>query len=158
IVAAAAIGVYLIIGVPLAAPDAAIFGVLPSLEGLGLLVSGTALGWKQLVTITLPVGTFEALLVPALVLVFFGTVIAVSVALRARHAEVAAVVPVVIFVAAIAFGPASTGWPFPLAIALLVSTLVWLIWIRWYRRRASIRLLISGSNQAEARTPDPGAS
>ncbi len=158
IVMLAAIGVYVLIGVPLAVPDSAVAGVFPSLHGVGELLAGTALGWKQLVTITLPVGTFEALLVPALVLVFFGTVIAVSVALRSRFSEVAAVVPPIIFVTAVAFGPATTGWPYPLAIALLLSTLVWLIWIRWYRRRTSIRLLVAGSDRRGARTADAGAT
>ena len=63
------IGLYLVLGVPLAVPDSALYGVLPTLDGLVSLFTGTALGWKQLLTITLPVGTYQALLVPAFVLV-----------------------------------------------------------------------------------------
>ncbi|MHA6668794.1 transglutaminase domain-containing protein [Homoserinimonas sp. A447] len=137
-----AIASYLLLGVPLAVPDQALYGVLPSLGGMVDLLAGSAVGWKQLLTITLPVGSFEALLVPALLLMLFGTVIGLSIALRARYGEVAVIVPAIILVLAVTFGPESTDWPMPLTLALLVLILVWLIWARWYRRRASIRLLV----------------
>ena len=44
------------VGVPVAVPSKTQFGILPTLEGLIDLVAGVALGWKQLLTITLPVG------------------------------------------------------------------------------------------------------
>lgn len=151
VVMLAAFAAYLLLGVPLAVPGQAIYGVLPSLGGVLELLISTGVGWKQLVTITLPVGSFEALLVPALVLMFFGTVIGLSVALRLRHGEVAVVIPALIFVAAVAFGSENAEWPLPLSLALLVVILVWLIWARWYRRRTSIRLLIGESSAGEGR-------
>jgi hypothetical protein len=141
IVLLASIGAFLLIGVPLAVPAKALFGVLPSVSGLVDLVAGVALGWKQLLTITLPVGDYEALLVPALVLVFGASVVGITVALRTRRGEVAALAPIVVFVVAIAFGPQHTDRPILLAIALLVAVLFWLVWIRWYRRRRAIRVL-----------------
>ncbi|HEU4807065.1 MAG TPA: transglutaminaseTgpA domain-containing protein, partial [Homoserinimonas sp.] len=147
----AAVAAYLLLGVPLAVPDQALYGVLPSLAGVVDLLAGTAIAWKQLLTITLPVGSFEVLLVPAFLLILFGTVIALSVALRAKYGEVAVVIPTVIFVAAVAFGPVTTDWPLPLALSLLVMILVWLIWARWYRRQASIRLLVNQPASGEGR-------
>lgn len=152
VVLCAAIVAFLLLGVPLAVPGRAIYGVLPSLGGITDLLVASGAGWKQLVTITLPVGNFEALLVPALILMFFGTVIGLSVAVRSRYGEVAVVVPAAIFVAAVAFGAEQTEWPLPLAVALLVIILTWLIWARWYRRRNSIRLLITGSTSSEKRS------
>ncbi|MEX1079359.1 MAG: transglutaminaseTgpA domain-containing protein [Homoserinimonas sp.] len=143
IVMLAAVAAYLLLGVPLAVPDQAFYGVLPTPDGMLSLLATTGVGWKQLVTITLPVGSFEALLVPALFLMLFGTVIGLSIALRARYGEVAVVIPAVIFVAAVAFGPERSGWPLPLALGLLLAILIWLIWARWYRRRARIRLLVN---------------
>lgn len=143
IVMLAAVVAYLLLGVPLAVPDQALYGLLPTPSGMLDLLAATGVGWKQLVTITLPVGSFEALLVPALFLMLFGTVIGLSVALRVRYGEVAVVIPAVIFLVAVVFGSERSGWPLPLALALLVAILTWLIWARWYRRRASIRLLIS---------------
>src|SRR5690606_13500644 len=149
IVLCVAVVAFLLLGVPLAVPGQAIYGVLPSLGGITDLLAASGAGWKQLVTITLPVGNFEALLFPALILIFCGPVIALSVAVRSRYGEVAAVVPAVIFIFAVAFGAERTEWPLPIAVALLVIILAWLIWARWYRRRNSIRQLITGSNSSE---------
>lgn len=55
-----------VVGVPLAVPSRALYGVLPEPEGLLELISAVALGWTRLVTIDLPVGTYQSLLVPAL--------------------------------------------------------------------------------------------
>ncbi len=85
--------VFLLVGVPVAVPDKALSGVLPTTDGLLDLVSGVALGWRQLLTISIPVGDYQALLVPALVLVLVGTAVALSLALRARRPELAALVP-----------------------------------------------------------------
>src|SRR5471032_3093883 len=96
---------FLAVGVPLAVPDEAVSGVLPSVQGLIDLLSGIALGWKQLLTITLPVGTYQALLVPALVLVLAVTIVSISIALRALWGELAVIAPVVLFMVGIVFGP-----------------------------------------------------
>ncbi|MBC7591085.1 MAG: transglutaminase domain-containing protein [Salinibacterium sp.] len=153
-----AIAAFLLIGVPLAVPSQTQFGVLPTMDGLRDLITGVALGWKQLVTITLPVGDYQALLVPALVLVFGSTVIGMSVALRAKRAELAVLAPVVVFLTATAFGPRFPDRPLVTPIALLVAVLLWLVWLRWYRRRLAIRSLLSrssGSSPAD-RVPDTG--
>jgi transglutaminase-like putative cysteine protease len=135
------IAVYLAVGVPLAIPDSAIFGVLPSTNGLVALLSGTALGWKQLLTITLPVGSYQALLVPALILVLGTVTAALSAALRSRRGDLAALGPIALFLAATAFGPDTAVWPVQLSLGLLAAILLWLIWRRAYRGRAAIRSL-----------------
>jgi hypothetical protein len=146
-----AVFAYLVLGVPLAVPDRAVSGVLPSLQGLSELVSGTALSWKQLLTITLPVGTYQALLVPALVLVLCAVTVGLVVALRARWGELGAAAPGLLFLAGILFGPGFATWPLPSSLGLLAVLLLWLIWWRWYRRRESIRLLAGQALDAEGR-------
>jgi hypothetical protein len=133
--------VLVVAGVPLAVPDRAIAGFLPSLEGVRELLAGVALGWKQLLTIALPVGDYQALLVPAFVLVLTSTIVALSIALRARWGELGVVPPIALFVAAIAFGPEEVPWPVPWALGLLAVVLLWLVWRRWRKRREAIRLL-----------------
>ncbi|PZQ91808.1 MAG: transglutaminase domain-containing protein [Leifsonia xyli] len=123
-------------GVPLAVPGQAVGGVLPSFAGLVDLFSGAVLGWKQLLTITLPVGDYQSLLVPAFVLLLVATVVAVSIALRVRYGEFAAIPPVVVFVVGIVFGPSAASHPVPLGIAMLVVSIGWISWRRWRRRRA----------------------
>ena len=144
---------FLLLGVPLAVPAKAQYGVLPTIDGLRDLLAGVALGWKQLLTITLPVGDYEALLVPALVLVLLSTVVALSVALRAKNPELAVIAPIVLFIIATAFGPNYPTRPLYAPIALLTIVLFWLIWIRWYRRRAAIRLLSAQSASEPAVGP-----
>jgi hypothetical protein len=147
----AGIATYLAIGVPLAIPSRALFTVLPSGQGFLELLSATALSWKQLLTITLPVGSYQALLVPALILVF-GTVTAgLTVALRARWGEIGVFAPIVLFLVAILFGPGFATLPIPSSLGLLAAVLLWLVWWRWFRRRESIRRLSSQALDANGR-------
>ena len=146
-----AFGVFVAIGVPLAVPGRAIAGVLPSWQGILDLLSGVAYGWKQLLTVTLPVGDYQALLVPALLLLFAATLASVTIAARARFPEAAVIPPVVAFLIAIAFGPDEAPWPVPLALGMLVTVLVFLVWHRWRRRRAAIRALARATPDADGR-------
>lgn len=144
-------GSFLAVGVPVAVPDEAISGVLPSVQGLVDLISGIALGWKQLLTITLPVGAYQALLVPALLLVLAVTIVSISVALRASWGELAVIPPIVLFLVGIVFGPSRIGTPDWLALALLGVTLLTLVWRRWRRRREAIRRLARSAPDADGR-------
>lgn len=128
-------------GVQLAVPSAALYGVLPTLRGLTELASGVVLGWKQLLTITLPVGSYEALLVPPMLLLLSSVVIALSVALRTTYGELGVIAPVVLLVTGLAFGPETEWYPLALTLGMLTGSLLWLIWRRWYRRREAIREL-----------------
>lgn len=143
------VAAYFAIGVPLAVPSRALYGVLPTIDGLVELASGTALSWKQLVTITPPVGSYQALLVPAMVLVLVTTVVGLSTALRGRWGELGVLGPVALFVAGIVFGPATAAFPLQIALGLLGVVLLWIAWQRWYRRREQVRLLV-----AQGTTPD----
>jgi hypothetical protein len=150
-VLAAGVLVFLASGVPLAVPDQAVSGVFPSVGGLVELLSGVALGWKQLLTISLPVGAYQALLVPALLLVLGTTITGLSVALRVKWGELGVIPPVVLFVVGIIFGPDRSSNPVWLALALLVVTLLTLVWRRWRRRREAIRSLARSTPDAEGK-------
>ena len=140
------VGAFLALGVPLAVPGKTQFGVLPTLDGFLDLVTGVALGWKQLLTISLPVGDYQALLVPAFVLVFGTAVVGLVIALRSRFGELAVLPPIALFIIATAFGPRFPDRPLAAPLALLVAVLFWLVWFRWYRRRAAIRRLSAQSD------------
>ena len=141
----ATIAVFLLLGVPLAVPSEAAAGVLPTATGLAELVAATALGWKRLVTITLPVGSYEALLVPAFVLLLLATVVGLSVALRSRRGEVAVVAPVVVFLAGIVLGPEDAWVPTLTGVALVVAAVVWSLGWRLHRRRQAVLSLEGGA-------------
>ena len=152
----ASVFAFLAIGVPLAVPTKTQFTVLPTLDGILDLVAGVALGWKQLLTITLPVGDYQALLVPALVLVLGAAIVGLSVALRAKNPELAVLAPIVLFIAATAFGPQFPDRPLDAPIALLVAVLFWLVWFRWYRRRRVVRALAAQQDGVDADKPETG--
>jgi transglutaminase-like putative cysteine protease len=139
------VAAYLAAGVPLAIPSQAVGGALPSLEGIVELLRATALSWKQLLTVVLPVGAYQSLLVPALILVLVSTVIGLSTALRAKHSELAVLAPVALFLAGIALGPRSVASPIEHGLALFVCVLFWLLWLRWERRRTTIRVVAQQS-------------
>lgn len=135
------LGTYFALGVPVAVPGHAIGGVLPSPGGVKELFFGAATSWKQLVTISAPVGDYGALLIPAFILLLITVVVSLSLALRTPVGELAVLGPMVIFVVGILFGADIAFWPFSVAFGLTTSIVLWLIWIRLYRRRESIRLI-----------------
>jgi transglutaminase-like putative cysteine protease len=137
------VAAFLLFGVPLAVPSEATSGVFPSANGLVDLIAGVALGWKQLLTISLPVGDYQALLVPFYALVLVLTVLSLTVALRAKHGDVAVVGPAILFLTATAFGSQTPELPFQSSLGLLAFLLLWIVWRRWYRRRIAIGLLAS---------------
>lgn len=135
---------FLVLGVPLAVPQSALFGWLPTVDGLVGLLAGSALSWKQLITVSTPVGSYEALLTPVFLLVLLASVVAPTLALRARWPRLAVVPAVVVFVAGICLGPVYVEWPVVAASALFVSVVVWLIWFQRRQRVEHLRLLASG--------------
>ncbi|WP_235929102.1 transglutaminase-like domain-containing protein [Marisediminicola senii] len=145
IVATAMVIAAVVLGVPLAVPSMAVYGVLPTLAGLGDLAVGTVTAWKQLLTISLPVGSYEALLVPPFLLVLVTVVISLTVALRAKHPQFAVIGPIVLFLAGIVFGDVTAFLPVTLALALTGVLLLWTTWTRWFRRRRGSRALTDAS-------------
>lgn len=83
--ALATLAVYVAVAVPLAIP-----GLFPErwLEGLRDAMVGIVGGWKQLVTLDLPLGEYQAVLVPLLVLTLFGAYAATRIAVTARRAVI----------------------------------------------------------------------
>ncbi|MGN7801074.1 transglutaminaseTgpA domain-containing protein [Leifsonia sp. 22587] len=140
--------VYLGTGVQLAVPsEASTGGLLPTLPGFVDLVQGTWLSWKQLVTISVPVGSYQALLVPAFLLTLLATVVTVSTALRCSRPELAALPPVLLLVAGILLGSSVAPVPLLLLFALFAVLLAWLIRFRLLRRSAAVRSLREQSGQ-----------
>jgi hypothetical protein len=146
LLAATVVG-FLASGVAVAVPSEATAGVLPSAQGLVDLIAGVALGWKQLLTISLPVGQYQALLVPFFTLVLVLSMLSLTIALRSRHGDVAVVGPGILFLTATAFGSQTAELPYVSSLGLLAVLLSWIVWRRWYRRRIAIALLATQSRE-----------
>jgi len=144
VVAAAALGL------TLAVPPATITALPGSLRELA---TGAITGWKDLVTVDLPVGTYRNLLMPALIVFFAATLGTVRLGWRdkprgAFAAVVALMMPVfgllfgrTVTGSAITFGPVTIPAARELAcgaLALVIS-LTWLAWRAAAWRRAALR-------------------
>lgn len=127
---------YLVLGVPVAVPGRAFATVLPTGEGLAELVAGTALSWKQLVTIAVPVGSYQALLVPPFLLGLIASAAAVTIALRTRRPAAAALPPALLLVAGIALGVVHDELAVQSGLAFLVTCVAWLVRVGTASRRA----------------------
>jgi transglutaminase-like putative cysteine protease len=151
--AALVVGVYLVFGVPLAVPSA-LTGLTDVLTGWVSLVGATVFSWKQLATIsTIPVGSYQTLLVPAFLVFLVGTTLLTTFALRGRR-WYPLVVPVallmcgfgLLFGAAdvspdIVVGSVAVHAPRELAVGALAFfvALGFLLWRVAYERRLAIR-------------------
>ena len=141
VVAIATVAAFALTGVPAAVPGQA-NGLLPTGQGLGDLFAGVALGWKRLVTISLPVGSYESLLVPYFVTLLIATVTAVSVATRASRQELASIPALVLFAAGVVIGPSRLDTSIATAVALTGIALVWALTVRHARRAVAVATTI----------------
>jgi hypothetical protein len=148
VVILATVGGFVVVGVAVAVPSAALFSVFPTLDGVIQLLSGVARGWKQLLTISLPVGSYEALLVPAFVLVLTSVVVSLSIAIRSSRSSLAVIPSIVVFLVASTLGPQRPALPVVAPLVLLGILLMWLLWMRWHERRAAIDLLVGAAGTA----------
>lgn len=145
--------------VPVAVPGALGSGALGLARGYGDGLAAVALGWKQLLTLTLPVGEYQAVLVPFLATVMAAVSAATWLALRGPTTAVYAALPALapmlfgtIFGASAVSSPLSVG---PLTIAAPRELACWIgacalivTWIAWSagsQRRAALRLGRNGA-------------
>jgi hypothetical protein len=158
LVAAVTAGVYLVAGVPLAAPTmitdpATIVGAIVG------VVTAPVTGWKNLLTLELPLGTYQATLAPILLLILALGVLALSLALRSTRAWVlAAPIALLLTVFGVAFGSSAvtgeaalgpwrlTGaWEALLGLAALLVAFAWYVWRSIHSRRSALRTARSAS-------------
>lgn len=156
---------YLLLVVPVAIPSATSSPV-EVLRGVRDGVVGIVLGWKQLLTLSLPLGEYQAVLVPFFVLVVVGTALAAYLISREGVGTAGAAGVVVALTAfGILFGGSSTGAalalgdlriPAPrevlLGVLLVLLSVLWLVGRARLRRAAALR-----SAQAQSSSVRQGA-
>lgn len=126
-VLSALVAAFLVLGVPAAVPSRAYAGVLPTQQGFVDLVAATALSWKQLVTIAVPVGSYQALLVPPFLLGLLASAAAATIAFRTRHPVAAILPPALLLTAGILLGVVHGGLALQAGLAFLVAVVAWLV-------------------------------
>lgn len=166
IVAAVLTAGMLLVGVPLAVPSR-LGGPIDFVRGVGDVASGLVLGWKDLVTVELPVGSYRNLLVPALVVFLVGGCAVLLLAWRGDRVAYAAV-PVALGMVAfgLLFGRASVSAPLMLGpvtlyapvetaigIAALLTCLLWLAWRTHDERVRALQRAAASSGVRISRRP-----
>lgn len=145
------VGALVALAVPLTAPHAIPRG--DWLTALPEVLAGVVLSWRRLLTVGLPVGNGDALLMAPLVLVLAGSLLGVRMALRSRSAELAAAIPTGIGIWSILWGPPDLPVPWVLAMLVLVPTVAYVAAVRQLRRRSrSPRALSSFARRVGAGT------
>ncbi|MCO7204639.1 transglutaminase domain-containing protein, partial [Microbacterium sp. CnD16-F] len=155
-VALAALGAYIALGVPVAAavslasPDAAV-------DALVDVATAPVTGWKDLLTLELPLGSYQATLAPALFLFLGCTVAALSIAWRSRRrwmpAVALALLPAVFGVAfgarslasPVRLGPVAVQPETLLGVAAVVTALVAVVWRSGHDRRRALATAAAAS-------------
>ncbi|MFT4214383.1 MAG: transglutaminase-like domain-containing protein, partial [Microbacterium sp.] len=146
------VAAFFLVGLPLAVPRR-LGSAQDLLLGLGEVATGAVFGWKDLLTVDLPVGSYRNLLVPALVVFLFGTAALLLFAWRTTAVAVSAVpVAIAMAVFGLLFGrtevssPLQVGpWTLPapvetaLGIGTLLSGVLWLSWRSSHARAQALR-------------------
>lgn len=145
-------GLFVVLGLALAVPRPwTSAGAV--IEAMRDLVWGAVTGFKDLLTVDLPVGGYRNLLVPVLIVVLVGTLATVLLAWRTdRFAGLATVPALGMTVFGLLFGRTTTSdalragplvIPAPVEIAVgasaLIATVAWLAWRSHEDRRAALR-------------------
>ncbi len=132
-----AMAAYFLVGVPVTMPDHALFGVLPSLDGLAGLAVAPVYGWADIVTIGTPVeAPFYVAVVPyfaAWLVALVGTLLATRWLPRRRtvlRSSVLLVGPVALYLSGILLG---TDEAFLAGIRGVAFAVVALVWVAWRR-------------------------
>ncbi|WP_438353809.1 transglutaminase domain-containing protein [Microbacterium sp. CJ88] len=146
-----------VLGVPLAVPTR-LGGLGELAAGLGEVAVGAVLGWKDLLTVELPVGAYRNLLVPALLVFLVGVCAALRLAWRpGRAAYAAAAVGLAMVSFGLFFGRTTVSAPLELGplvlrapvetatgVAAIVASIAWMAWrTREERMRALDRAAAS---------------
>lgn len=116
--------------VPVAVPHA--FDQLPfgPLRGLRDGLAGIILGWKQLLTLTLPVGVYQAVLVPAYLVFLLSTCVATYLVLRSERFAPLASIPLVLPVLfGTVFGAAEVSVSLQFGSLLVMAPRELLLWL-----------------------------
>lgn len=139
---------YVVFGGVFALRESAIAGALPSLATLRDLMLNVVLGWKQLLTVSIPVSGFDHLFGMPYLVALVATAVAVSLALRTSSPGLPLLPLAALLLFAIGFGESQGLLPGVVGAAFAVVALGWAAWRRSLRRANT--LLNSGQEARRA--------
>src|SRR5688572_25105324 len=150
ITTALALGAYLVLGTGLAVPEAAIAGVIPSLESLRTLLLGVVFSWKDMVTVGVPVGTAGGVLIVPFLSSIIAALVAGILTWRIRSPYWPLLPVLVLFVTGIAFSTNAGFLTAERGMALTVVGIAWATFRRDSLRRSDTRKVSVNAPQHDA--------
>lgn len=154
--AGATIACYLVLGLPLAAPGS-LSSPSQALAGAVSILTAPVTGWKELLTLELPLGSYQATLAPALIVFLTVPVIALSVAWRGGRlwplAVATALLPTVFGIAfgsaallsPVVIGPVTIPREALVGLAAVVAALGAIVWRTISDRRRAIATAVAAT-------------
>ncbi|QTE28994.1 transglutaminase-like domain-containing protein [Pengzhenrongella sicca] len=143
--AASVIVGYLLVAVPIAVPDGTVSRVLPTLDSTRAVLVAAIRAWKDVLTLTPPVGEHPSVLVVPLLTGLLTAVVTASLALRSTRPWWALLPAIVAFVTPIALGTIEPAEPAVQGSVFAAVAVGWAVW-----RRESRALATSHTADVEA--------
>ncbi|PRA13450.1 transglutaminase [Arthrobacter sp. MYb211] len=124
-------GIYLILGTVMATPREALFGMIPTLESVRILLAGVVLSWKDMLTVAPPVGEFGGMLIVAFLTTLLTALLAGLAAWHLRSPFYTLLPVLAMFVIGIVFGTREVPVPVLRGSAFIALLVGWLAWRRY---------------------------
>ncbi|MBU4215184.1 MAG: DUF3488 and transglutaminase-like domain-containing protein [Actinobacteria bacterium] len=121
---------YLLVAGPIAVPDQTASGVLPTLGSTRAVLVAAIRAWKDVLTLTPPVGEHPAVLVVPLLTGLIAAVVTGSLTLRARRPWWALLPAAIAFVVPIALGTIDPAMPVVQGAVFVAVAVGWAVWRR----------------------------
>ncbi|MDQ1052553.1 hypothetical protein QE394_000481 [Arthrobacter sp. SORGH_AS 212] len=149
---AIALGTYLVFGTLLAVPDAAIAGFVPTLDSLRTLLLGVVFAWKDMLTVGVPVGSANGVLIVPFLSSMIMAIVAAVLTWRVRSPYLPLIPVLLLFVTGIAFSTNAAFLTVERGIGLTVLGIAWATFRRDALRRSSTRRVSVNNPQADTAT------
>ncbi|MFC9771758.1 MULTISPECIES: transglutaminase family protein [unclassified Pseudarthrobacter] len=146
------LGAYLVFGTLLAVPDAAIAGFVPTLDSLRTLLLGVVFAWKDMLTVGVPVGSANGVLIVPFLSSMIMALVAAVLTWRVRSPYLPLLPVLLLFVTGIAFSTNAAFLTVERGIGLTVLGIAWATFRRDALRRSSTRRVSVNNPQADTAT------
>ncbi|MDJ0319705.1 transglutaminase domain-containing protein [Pseudarthrobacter sp. PS3-L1] len=152
ITTALGLGVYLVFGTALAVPDAAVAGVVPTLDSLRTLLLGVVFAWKDMLTVGVPVGTAGGVLIVPFLASLLSATVAGILTWRLRTPYWPLLPVLALFITGIAFSTNAAFLTLERGIGLSVIAIAWATFRRDELRRRDTRKVSMNRVESDAAT------
>ena len=130
-------GAYMLFGSALAVPDSAVLGFLPSLDSLRILLLGIVFAWKDMLTVGVPVGTANGMLIVPFLSSLITALAAGLLTWRLKSPYWPLLPVLVLFVTVIAFSTSPGFLNVERGVSLTIVSIVWATFRRVALRQSS---------------------